>query len=206
MQPSPHLYFFGKIQEALARIAYPVEDRLRVVERVCGVDAAYRRGRVAAAAVVYDVGEKRVVEDVVEVVSGRTTPYIPGFLVLREGPAMLQALLRLTVGYDLLVVDGHGRAHPRRCGLATLLGFAADKPSIGVAKSILTGTRQPSNSHDKIVEGDEVIGLAKGKIVYSQGYGVSFNDLLRVFNLFGGAYPEPLRVADRLSREAVKKL
>nr|BAJ46598.1 endonuclease V [Candidatus Caldarchaeum subterraneum] len=190
----------------MARIAYPVEDRLGVVERVCGVDAAYRRGRVAAAAVVYDVGERRVVEDVVEVIAGKTTPYIPGFLVLREGPAMLRALQRTKTDYDVLVADGHGRAHPRRCGLATLLGFAVDKPSIGVAKSILIGTRQPSNSHDKIVEGDEVIGVAKGKTVYSQGYGVSFNDLLKVFDLFGGAYPEPLRVADRLSREAVKKL
>ncbi len=190
----------------MARIAYPDEDRLGVVDRICGVDAAYRRGRVAAAAVVYSVSEKRVLEEVVELIGGRTTPYIPGFLVLREGPAMLQALQRLTGDYDVLVVDGHGRAHPRRCGLATLLGFVVGKPSIGVAKSILTGTRQSSNNHDKIVENNEVIGLAKGKTVYSQGYGVSTNDLHKVFNLFGGAYPEPLRVADRLSREAVKKL
>ena len=41
---------------------------------------------------------------------------------------------------DLVVFDGHGYAHPRRCGLASHLSIELDVPGVGVAKSRLIGT------------------------------------------------------------------
>ncbi|MEM9667159.1 MAG: endonuclease V, partial [Bacteroidota bacterium] len=49
------------------------------------------------------------------------------------------ALERLTVWPDLLMLDGHGLAHPRRFGLACHLGLLLNQPALGVAKSRLTG-------------------------------------------------------------------
>ncbi|MEM4190050.1 MAG: endonuclease V [Candidatus Caldarchaeum sp.] len=202
---SAGLQFFAKLQEAVAKIAYPEEDRLAKVEKICAVDVAYAKGRCAAAAVVQDLSKAQTLETVVKVFTGKQTPYIPGFLVLREGPPLLEAIAEVKEAFDLLLVDGHGRAHPRRCGLATLVGFVAGIPTVGVAKSLLVGELVPKNDYHEIVDRGEVLGLCRGRNYFSQGYGVSFNDLHRIFQLFHGEYPEVLQTADKMSKKAVVK-
>ena len=67
-------------------------------------------------------------------------PYVPGCLSFREAPNVVQAFAQLQTRPDVLMVDGHGIAHPRRMGIAAHLGVLLDVPSFGVAKSKLTGT------------------------------------------------------------------
>ena len=68
-------------------------------------------------------------------------PYVPGFLAFREVPNLLEAYAHLAPAGqpDVLLVDGHGAAHPRRLGIASQLGVALDCPSLGIGKSRLTG-------------------------------------------------------------------
>ena len=66
-------------------------------------------------------------------------PYVPGLLSFREGPAVLAAFDKLSRAPDLVMFDGQGIAHPRRLGIAAHMGVLLDLPSLGVAKSILTG-------------------------------------------------------------------
>ncbi|MFM2042505.1 MAG: putative endonuclease [Pseudomonadota bacterium] len=122
------------------------------VRLVAGVDVSNRprdpRGLIWAAVVVFAVGEATGEGtgegrgQVVEVATARRPapmPYVPGFLGFREVPALLAAFAALTHVPDLVMVDGHGIAHPRGLGIAAHLGVLLDRPCFGVAKSILVG-------------------------------------------------------------------
>ena len=66
-------------------------------------------------------------------------PYIPGLLVYRVGPAILNAWEKLDDKPDLLLFQAHGIAHPRGIGLASHVGLWLNLPTIGVAKTLLYG-------------------------------------------------------------------
>lgn len=89
-------------------------------------------------------------------------PYIPGLLSFREAPLILEAWKRLTVRPDLVMVDGQGIAHPRRLGIASHLGLLLDIPTIGCAKSRLTGShailKEEAGSHTSLTDEGEIIG------------------------------------------------
>lgn len=70
-------------------------------------------------------------------------PYLPGFLSFREIPALIAAWERLSTRPDVLVLDGHGTAHPRGMGIACHAGLVFDLPTLGCGKSLLVGRHDP---------------------------------------------------------------
>jgi deoxyribonuclease V len=122
------------------------EDAFGEVRLLCGVDVSSNRfdpeKRIFAAAVVLSLPDLRVVETA-SAAARATMPYIPGLLGFREIPALLAAWERLRAKPDLVLVDGHGVAHPRGLGIAAHLGVVLDVPVVGVAKSILVGKPDP---------------------------------------------------------------
>lgn len=130
-----------RIQERLrdeVRLRFPGGS----IRTVAGADVSYSRsGRdasVFAGVVVLSWPELELVERV-WVEADVCFPYVPGLLSFREAPALANAFERLTTAPDLVIVDGHGIAHPRGLGLAAHLGLILDLPSIGCAKKILIG-------------------------------------------------------------------
>lgn len=125
--------------------------------------AARRHKTVEACAVVVVLSYPRLdLLEVAEAVVETSFPYVPGLLSFREAPALLAALARLSARPDLLLCDGQGVAHPRRAGLASHLGVLTGIPTIGVAKSRLTGRHEEPGwergSVAPLMEGEEQIG------------------------------------------------
>lgn len=110
-------------------------------ELVAGLDCAFSKDgeRIFAAVVLLQMPKLEFVETI-SASKKVTFPYIPGLLSFRESPVCLAAVEKLQRQPDLFIIDGQGIAHPRRLGLAAHLGLFLDQPTIGCAKSRLTGT------------------------------------------------------------------
>jgi len=136
-----------------------------------------------------------------------TFPYVPGLLSFREVPVILSALRHLSIMPDLLVCDAQGRAHPRRLGLASHLGVLTDLPTIGCAKSRLTGEHEePGNEPGAwapLLDGDEVIGAVVrtragvSPVYVSVGHRVDLAGAIAIIIACCRGYrlPEPTRLA-----------
>lgn len=137
-------------------------------------------------------------------------PYVPGFLAFREVPALLKAWELLPLKPDILVVDGHGIAHPRRMGIAAHFGALTGQTTIGCAKKLLFGKYQdPGNSPGDfayLYDHDETIGtvLRTKKnvkpVFVSPGNNMDTEGSLQVMRNCMGKYriPEPTRHAHNL--------
>lgn len=142
-------------------------------------------------------------------------PYIPGLLAFREMEVLAPLLARVLeeVEVDLLVVDGHGVAHPRGFGIASHIGLAFNKPSIGVAKSLLSGREDYIGGRRFIVQGDRIVGgvleVKSGKLYVSPGHRVSVETAIRLIeSMIKPSYnlPEPTRLADMIGRELRRRV
>jgi deoxyribonuclease V len=137
-------------------------------------------------------------------------PYIPGLLAYREAGAMMGAITKAKVKADVVMVDGFGTNHPRRCGIATHIGVMLDMPTIGVGKSFLCGE----------IKGDDVYqeGEKVGKLLYLKGSGrpayvspghkISLGTAVKVASacMLKGRIPEPVRLAHEYVTGIKRKL
>ena len=107
---------------------------------IAGIDCAFSKDgqRIIAAVVVLKLPDF-VPAETTTALRKVTFPYIPGLLSFREAPVCIAAVEKLETEPDIFIIDGQGIAHPRRLGLAAHLGLFFDKPTIGCAKSRLTG-------------------------------------------------------------------
>ncbi|MHC4365825.1 MAG: deoxyribonuclease V [Planctomycetota bacterium] len=140
-----------------------------------------------------------------------TFPYIPGLLSFREAPVCIAAVEKLESEPDLFLIDGQGIAHPRRLGLAAHLGLFFDKPTIGCAKSRLTGTFEDpptkKGSHNELKDKHDIIGAVVRTrtnvkpVFVSVGNKCTLNDAIKTTLACTTKYrlPEPTRLAHQLA-------
>lgn len=154
-------------------------------------------------------------------------PYKPGFLGFRESKLLAKVISKLPNRPDLIMCDGHGKIHPRRFGEAVHLGYALDISSIGIAKNPFIGYSdwqkiEKTKGNKSLIwskdpkimteeQSNELLGYAvclndgSKPVFISEGYKITLDIALKVCldTTIGHRQPEPLYLADHLSRKEV---
>jgi deoxyribonuclease V len=187
------------------------EDRLpEKIHFVAGVDVAYVREISVGVATVLDYDSLALIESQVAHVTTRF-PYIPTLLSFREISPTLTAIRKLKTQPDVVLVDGQGIAHPYRLGFASHLGLIIDKPTIGVAKSILCGKAEDMTDKGwaPLIDRGEIVGAvvktkAGQKPLYvSVGHKVSLERAIEIVKhcIRTHRIPEPILTAHKIANK-----
>lgn len=187
------------------------EDSVKVdeIKYVAGFDLSYFGNKCVCSVVVLDFKTLEVVEKKF-LVTKTPMNYVPGFLAFREGPPICQTYFDLECEPDVIIVDGHGIAHPMNCGLATFVGVELGKPTIGIAKSLLVGEAKD----DQIILEGEIVGkLVKTKehanpLFVSPGNMISIETAAEIVKrcvVPPHKMPEPLHQAHRFADKIAEK-
>ncbi len=202
-----------EIQRRLAPLVSRTSALPETPSLIAGVDVsgADEQGFATAAATLLRFPGFEV-EEVAQASAVLEIRYKRSLLSFREVPLILAALERLSTTPDLVLVDGHGIAHPRRFGLASHTGLLTGLPTIGCAKSLLLGSHGPlgnrKGAQSALQEDGEVIGTAlRSKdstrpIYVSIGHKLDLESAVEWVLACCVSYrlPEPLRTAHQAAR------
>lgn len=198
----------SKAHEAQLRLSHEIisEDRLpRRIKGVGGVDVAYVDELAIGGVVVLDYETFELLEQQT-ITCEVKLPYIPTLLAFREIPPIVACIRKLRRQPDVLMVDGQGVAHPYGCGLASHLGLALEKPTVGVAKKKLIGEFKSVAGEEFLFQRDQRIGAVVStkegaKPVYvSVGHLVSLETAVKIVKhcARNSKIPEPILRAHEL--------
>ena len=188
-------------------------------ERVIAVDAAYGSSGMGVGALsVTDTATGELLHSAA-VQRPVRFPYITGYLAFREIELLRAVLAEAARLFDLpevVFVDGNGRLHPRRAGIATQFGVLEDRPTIGIGKKLICGSVQldglKANESRPIEHAGEIVGAAvvatdsSSPVFVSPGNRVTLDDSVRLTQalFLGHRLPEPIFHADRLSKVSAR--
>lgn len=205
-----------ELNEIQLKIAEKVDlrDRYRFeeIEYVIGVDQTFSGEKIISCAVKFDFKKLKEIERNFSI-DKVSFPYIPGYLMFREGEPAINAVRKLISGNSVVIVDGSGIAHPRKCGLATYIAIKTNTPTIGVTKKKLFGEINGEGNIRAIKDAGMVIGYAlKGckncKDIYiSPGSFISPETALEVVRFcMDGRLPLPIKVAHEFGQKVKKSM
>ncbi|AZQ63202.1 endonuclease V [Flammeovirga pectinis] len=210
-------------QEVLAKkvIIHSDNDaplKLGANDAVCSMDVAYTEDCAFVSCDIINGKTGEWVNTFVTIHELPTTPYESGYFAYYEGPLLVACLeylnKQIKLKPSLVIVDGHGLAHPRKFGIACWLGLQIDTPTIGCAKKplvpYLDNLGGAKGSLSPMLLDDEVVGVALRSnknvkpIFISPGHLISLDSTIYLIKKFHGEYRifEPIRRADQAVRKA----
>jgi len=200
------------------------------IKTIAGMDVSFHKtdsAKAVASMVVFDAQTMDIIAKA-SIKCQTNIKYIPTFLAFREVPIFIKLyeLLKEVIGkIDIIIIDGNGIYHPRRCGCATHFGVLTNNITIGVSKNILNVDNINFDTMDELMKNTnagemkniitykgEILGKAfnvtgtpKNSIYISVGNGISLNSASQIIkNATIHHITEPIRQADLLSRELLE--
>jgi deoxyribonuclease V len=197
-----------KQQRTLAKAVKLRGPPLKEIQLVGGVDVSYRGEQAKAAAVILSYESLEVLETQT-LETKMLFPYIPTLFSFREAPVIFQLFKRLEHRPDVLLVEGHGLAHPYGLGLASHVGVILRIPTVGVAKKRLCGEvgtyingRAPLRYQGKLVGFAVMPKRGRNPVYVSVGNLITLKSAVEITLRCMGSHrlPKPLRIAHRLAK------
>ena len=206
-----HNFSVSKAHEAQLRLSHEIisKDQLpRSIKCIGGVDVAYVDELAIGGVVVLDYETFELLEQQT-ITCEVKLPYMPTLLAFREIPPIVSCVRKVRRHPDVLMVDGQGVAHPYGCGLASHLGLALEKPTVGVAKKKLIGESKRVAGEDFLFQRGQrsgaVVSTKEGaKPVYvSVGHLVSLKTAVKIVKhcARNSRIPEPILRAHKVVTE-----
>lgn len=205
------------------------------INLVAGMDISASRideKTASVAFVLMDFKTKEVLYEKHKMVT-MTQPYVPGFLAFREVDHLIDLINELKIFDanlipDVIIVDGNGIYHSNGFGLACHLGVLSGIPCLGCGKTTFFVDGLSSREVDQIAQKNlskkgEYVFLqgksgaihgaamrcsaeANNNLIISQGHKISLETCcLIVKELLKFKVVEPVRLADKLSREQIRQ-
>lgn len=213
MQSSPFSYDSLSIVEATA-VQNDLRENLNIssakknISIIGGADISLNRFSEVIYAGIVLLDYQTLKPIAYSLVKSKTTfPYVPGYLAFREIPALMEALNQLALKPDVIMLDGHGIAHPRRMGIAAHFGALTNIPTMGCAKKKLYGKYEEplmsKGSYTTLKAKDEMLGYVlrtknnTKPVFISPGNNMDFDECLAIAKHCTGKYRllEPTRRA-----------
>lgn len=144
--------------------------------------------------------------------------YIPGFLSLQRKIPVIAAINYYENKFDVVMIEGAGRQHPRKYGLACEIGVEENIPVLGIIKHSLWGEINYSDFTEfsdylsfPVYGGDNKIAYFVRKknnkrgIFISVGNNITLDSALKILiPILIYRIPEPLRLAKNLLKKSTK--
>lgn len=211
-----------KLKETQKKIAEKIvlKDNFKIdrLKTVAGFDLAYHNKKMICVAIVLDFKTAKIIEKRYTV-SDEIFPYVPTFLMFREGPPIIDTYHELKTEPDVLLIDGGGILHPLKSGVASYVGVSLDKPAVGVTKKLLCGEvfegkiyfeKNTIGGKVKELRGERVeTKLGSRPIFVSPGHKITVATAVNVVKkCMRGNHklPEPLRLAHKYANKVREEL
>ncbi len=183
-----------------------------------GIDIQYVDEMAFVAIAVYQFNGQYIDTFVYQTVTGME--YIPGYFCFREGPPILRTIRKVlskkNIIPKLIVIDGHGLAHPRKLGVACFIGLKTNIPTIGIAKRTLlqyegTLAKERGSTLPIYIKNEKVGVVLRTQtnvkpVFVSPGYKISPPQATEIALKISDEYriSSPIRKADHAARNLAK--
>jgi deoxyribonuclease V len=206
------------LQKQLATQVTTNKPDITNIQYIAGIDCAPSAdmSKYFAAIVIWDIKSRKLLEYHIAY-AALTFPYVPGLLSFREIPAILAVVKKINIHPDVIIVDGHGIAHPRSFGIASHVGVLFDLPTFGCGKSLLYGKyNEPAlerGSISPLMAKDKIIGniirtrTQVKPVIVSIGHKIDLETATNLTLSCSGRFrlPEPTHLADKLVAQKEEK-
>lgn len=205
---------YGELHETLRNSADQVflESKIALseVKKFATFMLTYHEDKAICVCIVMTYPDLKIIENKI-LVKKSSMPFVQGLLSFRNSPLIFEIYYSLENDPDILLIEGHGVAHPDGAGIASYVGVELGKPTIGVAKNLIAGTINNGNIViDGIIVGATIKTKEYAKELYvTPGNFITVEDAKQfVQQLIRPPHklPEPMHIAHRFAELEREKL